>query len=150
MATDRKRTFHNRKRILFYILPLAGYAGLIFVLSSSSLDIEELKPVFKFDKLLHLAEYFVLGYLLMRVFSTSAVPSIARRAVPLAVIIGAAYGLSDEVHQYFVPGRNADVMDFLFDAAGVTLAACTFVFMRHRLGPVRALENRIEAEVNRR
>jgi len=140
----------NRKRILFYVLPAVGYSALIFALSSFSLDIEELRPVFTFDKLLHLVEYYILGYLLMRAFITSDVPFLAASPVAAAILVGSAYGLSDELHQVFVPGRDSSLLDFLFDAAGVALAALTYSFVRHQLGPVRALENRIEAEVSRR
>ena len=140
----------NRKRFLFYVLPAVGYAALIFSLSSFSMDIEELEPVFRFDKLLHLVEYYILGYLLMRAFTTSDVPCLAANPAVAVILVGCAYGLSDEIHQVFVPGRDANLMDFLFDAAGIALAALTYPFVRHQLGPVRALENRIEAEVSRR
>jgi hypothetical protein len=140
----------NRKRILFYVLPAVGYAALIFTLSSFSMDIEELGPVFRFDKLLHLVEYYILGYLLMRAFTTSDIPFLAASPVAATILVGSAYGLGDEIHQAFVPGRDASLVDFLFDAAGVTLAACTYSYARHQLGFVRTLENRIEAEVGRR
>jgi VanZ family protein len=150
MVRNFKLAVNRRKRILFYLLPAVGYAVLIFALSSSSLDIEELRPVFEYDKLLHLVEYYILGYLLMRVFTTSLDSSRAEKAVLATILVGTLYGASDEIHQYFVPGRDCNLFDFLFDAAGATLAAVTFPFVRHRLGPVRALENRIEAEVSRR
>lgn len=149
MATNRKLEGFNRKRTLFYHLPAVGYAALIFALSSMTLDIEELRPVLTFDKLLHLAEYYILGYLLMRAFATSGVPWLAASPVAAAILVGSAYGLSDEIHQVFVPGRDASPVDFLFDAAGVSLAAFTYPWVRRRLGPVRALEDRIEAEVRR-
>jgi VanZ family protein len=150
MVKNFKLAVNRRKRILFYLLPAVGYAAVIFALSSSPLDIEELRPVFEYDKLLHLVEYYILGYLLMRVFTTSPDSSLAGKAVCATILVGTVYGASDEFHQYFVPGRNCDLLDFLFDAAGATLAAVTFSFVRHQLGPVRALENRIEAEVSRR
>ncbi len=149
MATNRKLEGFNRKRTLFYHLPAVGYAALIFALSSMTLDIEELRPVLTFDKLLHLAEYYILGYLLMRAFATSGVPWLAASPVVAAILVGSAYGLSDEIHQVFVPGRDASPVDFLFDAAGVSLAAFTYPWVRRRLGPVSALEDRIEAEVRR-
>ena len=150
MATNPKREVLNRKRALFYFLPAAGYAALIFALSSMALDMEELGPVLAFDKLLHLAEYCILGYLLMRAFATSGVPVLAASPVAATILAGSVYGLSDEIHQAFVPGRVASLTDLLFDAAGVSLAALTYPYVRYRLGPVRALENRIEAEVSRR
>ena len=67
MVKNFKLAANRRKHILFYFLPAVGYAALIFALSSSSLDIDELRPVFEYDKLLHLVEYYILGYLLMRV-----------------------------------------------------------------------------------
>lgn len=149
MATNRKLEGFNRKRTLFYHLPAVGYAALIFALSSMTLDIEELRPVLTFDKLLHLAEYYILGYLLMRVFTTSGGPLLAAGPVTAAILVGSAYGLSDEIHQFFVPGRDASPVDFLFDAAGVSLAAFTYPWVRRRLGPVRVLEDRIEAEGRR-
>jgi VanZ family protein len=150
MVKNSKLAASRRKRILFYLLPAVGYAALIFSLSSSSLDIEELRPVFEYDKLLHLVEYYILGYLLMRVFTTSPVSLLAENAVLATILVGILYGASDEIHQYFVPGRDCSLLDFLFDAAGATLAAVTFPFVRHRLWPVLAIENRIEAEVSRR
>lgn len=149
MATDRNLEGFNRKRTLFYILPAVGYAALIFAVSSLNLDVEELKPVLTFDKFLHLAEYYVLGYLLMRAFTTSGAPLLAASPVAATILVGSAYGLSDEIHQAFVPGRVASAADFLFDAAGVVLAALMYRRLRHRPGPVRALEERIEAEVRR-
>ena len=149
MATNPKREVLNRKRTLFYFLPAIGYAALIFAVSSMSLDVEELQPVLTFDKLLHLAEYYILGYLLMRAFTTSGVSLLASSPAAAVLLVGSAYGLSDEIHQAFVPGRVASPIDFLFDAAGVALAVLTYAFVRYRLGPVRTLENRIEAEVGR-
>jgi len=149
MATNRKLEGFNRKRTLFYLLPAVGYAALIFALSSMTLDIDELKPVLIFDTLLHFAEYYVLGYLLMRAFTTSGIPLLAASPVAAAILVGSAYGMSDEIHQAFVPGRDASPVDFLFDAAGVSLAAFTYPWVRRRLWPVRALEDRIEEEVRR-
>jgi VanZ family protein len=149
MATNRQLEGFNRKRTIFYLLPAVGYAALIFALSSMTLDIDELKPVLTFDKLLHFAEYYVLGYLLMRAFTTSGIPLLAASPVAVTILVGSAYGLSDEIHQAFVPGRDVSSVDFLFDAAGVSLAAFTYPWVRHRLWPVRALEDRIEAEVRR-
>jgi VanZ family protein len=40
-----------------------------------------------------------------------------------AAAIATAYGISDEIHQHFVPPRQADVFDVAADAAGAALAA---------------------------
>ena len=48
-----------------------------------------------------------------------------RRAFVVAALLACAFGAGDEVHQSFVPGRDADPVDWLVDcvAAIVTLAA---------------------------
>jgi VanZ family protein len=40
-----------------------------------------------------------------------------------AVLFSTAYGLTDEIHQHFVPPRQMDGLDLLADASGAALAA---------------------------
>lgn len=45
------------------------------------------------------------------------------RGMLLAVLAASAYGASDEFHQKFVPGRVADLADWIADTLGALLAA---------------------------
>lgn len=97
--------------------PVVVWAGLIFVLSSiPSLDRglgpRDLGP----RDLAHVAEYAILGALLLR----------AVRREPLAVLLGSAYATTDEVHQMFVPGRQGSPVDWMIDTAGVVLGVLLF------------------------
>lgn len=65
------------------------------------------------DKWLHLIAYFVLGMSAYKAF-------IGRRSLHFAIC--AIFGLFDECHQYFVPGRHFDLMDWIADIVGVALA----------------------------
>jgi len=38
--------------------------------------------------------------------------------VILSVVLSSLYGVSDEIHQYFVPFREADLLDVLADTLG--------------------------------
>ena len=58
-----------------------------------------------------------------RAFRWAAGPAAARHAVLLAVVTASAYGLTDEVHQAFVPLRDASWQDWLADTVGAALAA---------------------------
>lgn len=106
------------KRQLWLWAPPLAYAGLIFYLSSRPVP-EAIAPPEGLDKVYHLAEYAVLGALLARAFLGAG----ARTAILWAGLLGAAYGLTDEVHQYFVPSRSAEVLDAVADAAGSFLGA---------------------------
>jgi VanZ family protein len=90
--------------------PVVAWAGLIFALSSIpglGTDLGTWDLVLR--KLGHFVEFGVLGALLLR----------ALRDVPAAVFLGAAYAVTDEVHQLFVSGRQGSPLDWLIDVAGV-------------------------------
>ena len=113
-------------RWMRYWLPVVGYAALIFYLSSL-LHPEERLPNFLFEKLsdkfLHVVEYAVLGMLCYRAFRWSAGPIGAQQAMLLAIVAGSFYGMTDEVHQAFVPLRESSWTDWLADMVGVAVGA---------------------------
>ena len=73
-----------------------------------------------FDKVLHLVEYGILGFLLYRALREE---SWTGKPILLAFVIGMAYGITDEFHQYFVPTRESDPFDLLADSAGSGIGA---------------------------
>ncbi|MFC1479336.1 VanZ family protein [Planctomycetota bacterium] len=68
------------------------------------------------DKLLHMLMFGVLGFL--------AALSIRKYAVVWAVLIIVATAGLTEGFQRFVPGREADIWDFVSDVAGGILILC--------------------------
>jgi len=73
------------------------------------------------DKLLHLVEYAILGYLVARAAKNSSSLRLRANFRIFAVAFAVIYGLSDELHQYFVPGREVEILDVLADGAGAFL-----------------------------
>lgn len=74
----------------------------------------------------HFCEYLVLGALLTRAFGACRSRSFAL-VLGLAVLTASAYGVTDELHQIFVPGRMCDPADWLVDTVGAAVGA--FVWM---------------------
>jgi VanZ family protein len=109
-----------------YWLPVGAYAALIFYLSSLSHPELYVPSLFMElgDKALHAIEYAVLGMLCYRAFRHGAGAVAASHALLLAIAAASAYGLTDEIHQAFVPLRQADIWDFVTDAIGATLGSC--------------------------
>jgi VanZ family protein len=68
----------------------------------------------------HFVEYAVLGGLLCFSLHFSQ-PS--ARALMLAILLASLYGITDELHQAFVPLRNPDPLDWLVDTAGAAMGA---------------------------
>jgi VanZ family protein len=110
------------KRAAWALFPALAYAGLIFYLSSRPDPLPFLPPAFfQQDKLLHAAEYAVLGALLVSGLRLAGVrPWLALVG---AVLLASAFGASDEVHQSFVPARTADVADWVADTLGAAIGA---------------------------
>ncbi len=100
---------------------LALYVALILYLASQPRT-DPLTDVPYSDKLLHLLEYGILGYLSQRTARLTW-PRAQRRATwqRLIVVFGAGLGVAalDELVQAHVPGRTASVADLLADAAGL-------------------------------
>ena len=85
----------------------------------------------------HFTEYTVLGFLM----STSITFTLARRRPWFTLGLCAAYALTDEIHQIFVPGRAFQVTDLAVDTAGALLGIgvfCLLAFLVLRLRRGRA------------
>ena len=109
-----------RKAVPF--LPAALYAGVIFVLSAQANPLPFMPPgLLLHDKLLHGLAYAALAGLLVPGFRGAGRSSLA--ALLLAVAVSSLYGATDEFHQSFVPGRTADLLDWVADTLGAALGA---------------------------
>lgn len=71
----------------------------------------------------HIAAYAGLGTLAARAFAGGRLRSVTWRGVCSAIALSTIYGVTDEYHQLFVPGREFDVLDILADAIGSVVGA---------------------------
>ena len=87
--------------------PVLLYMAVIFGLSSIS---HPPATPGGSDKVLHALSYGVLGFLFARAL-TGGREAVTPRVVILTICFGAAYGASDELHQYFNPPRAVEAAD---------------------------------------
>jgi VanZ family protein len=78
------------------------------------------------DKVLHFAAYALLGVLFLRAFKTTRIKHNLKLIIMLSVLFSALYGISDEIHQSFVPYRTADAMDAVADILGSAVGVYLF------------------------
>ncbi len=122
----------TRARVKLLWIAVALYAGTVFYLSSLENPLPDLTSRFS-DKVLHGIEYGGLGLLVTLALLASGLR--ARRALRIGVIAASLYAASDEVHQAFVPGRDADVRDWFADSVGAIVGAfVAFYPNRKRVG----------------
>lgn len=98
-----------------------GYAALILIISS----IPDLSPPqlgFEFqDKLYHLVEYSIFSVLLFFALFNSPRDFLRKNILIIALLIGTTFAALDEAHQNLIPGRSADILDFIADFLGLAL-----------------------------
>jgi len=130
-------TLSSVPRRLWLWAPPVAYLGLIFYLSNRP------QPTWAGpypDYLLHAAEYCVLAVLIARALNQGLLRRLTEGRLALSWALCVLYAASDEVHQYFVPGRSADYRDVLSDAAGAALGLVGLQVLQRiiRIGSVGA------------
>jgi VanZ family protein len=99
---------------------VALYLAFIFVLSSIAHPPELPNGS---DKRLHAALYAGLGMLLARALAGGLTRTVTRGMVVTTTVLSGLYGVSDEIHQIFVPPRQVEVLDVVADTIGGALGA---------------------------
>jgi len=118
------------KRFSIFWAPVFLYAGIIFYFSS--LPQTSLPPIGSYDKIIHTFEFLVLGFLLSRGFNSDIKIGFLKVFV-LASVFNLFYGISDEVHQLFTPGREFSFGDILADGIGGILGSIGYLLLKTKM-----------------
>jgi VanZ family protein len=89
------------------------------------------------DKIKHFGGYLGLTVLLyITLLFQDKYKTFKSHAFAATFIIVAVYGMLDELHQLLVPGRSADVLDWIADITGVTIGLLFVkIFLKNKLHP---------------
>lgn len=109
---------------------------LIFIESSIPMDggpdniefLTSLDP--KLQNLLHIPLYGTLCFLWIRFFCASKTPTFKKIIYSLMLTVG--YGIIDEFHQSFVPGRYGGLLDIYLNMAGAVSGAAVYWYGKRR------------------
>lgn len=105
-------------RVALAWAPAVAYMALIWVVSSIAISVPLPQSVPLRDKIVHFVEYAALGFLVaFAVRRTWPKERVLRTAV-FSFFVAFAWGVLDELHQAFVPGRSGDALDLIADLAG--------------------------------
>ena len=107
------------RRVLSWLLA-AAWAGVIFY--ASSRPGSTIPGGYSVEG--HLGEYFVFGVLLAFALGEGR-PTV--RFALIAIALASLYGVTDELHQHFTPGRMPDPADWALDTVGATAGAFALV-----------------------
>lgn len=105
----------EKNRDISWIIVI-GIAMIIFTLSSfGGLGIPSKKGLGIFSITYHFFAFFFLNIFLLIVF----VKGERHDFIIIVILISITYGIFDEVHQLFVPGRVNDIFDVMINNAGI-------------------------------
>jgi VanZ family protein len=139
--------FYVLPRWLRDIAPLIFWMALIFILSSRStlVEFESGTSEKLFNKSAHVIVYALLAWLWWR--ALTAQRQITWPILFTTLTLTILYGISDEYHQAFVPGRHGRLSDVLFDASG---ALGMILLIRHtqRIEERNELRNELRKGTN--
>ena len=118
-----------------YLPPLI-LMGLIFISSSISMDGES--EHFKFlmgltptvQNLLHIPLFGLLSYLWLNALTKNG--CLGKKKLIITIIITLGYGLLDEFHQTFVPGRYGSLTDMLLNIVGIITGTVIYLQLQCR------------------
>lgn len=106
------------RRLVVAWAPAALYMAVIWIVSSIE---QPALPIHLFpfrDKGVHAIEYAVLAFLLAHACLRTWEDLPRARVAFVAVMLTVLWGFLDELHQAFVPGRSADLIDLFADTLG--------------------------------
>jgi VanZ family protein len=117
-----------------WAIAAAGVAVAIFVLSSIPAEELARTGIRIWDKAAHAGVWAVLAFCVGRALGARP------RATLVAIALGVGYGVLDEIHQSFTPGRDTSGWDIVADATGAVIGALAAAAVRRRTisaGPAR-------------
>lgn len=90
-------------------------------------------------KMAHFTTYAIGGFLIMNYAYT--IKNTMKQKMLYSITFGAGYAVTDELHQFFVSGRSAQVLDVAIDTAGVIIGVLIYLALRKLAEFVRNKNN---------
>jgi VanZ family protein len=113
-----ERLEKNKKWLVYF--PLVIYWLVLF--TATTLPARDLPKTGVSDKIEHFSAYLILAILLnLSLMFQNKYPILKKKAWLFTLIFSLLYAGLDEIHQYFIPGRDCDILDWLSDSAGILL-----------------------------
>ena len=128
-----------------YKLPAILYSLLIFGISSIPQTKLPRLDILNFDKLNHLIEYIFYAMTLFLAYSNAKSEKIVKYAGLLTILTGLLFGITDEIHQIFVPGREFSMLDYAADTLGILLG----VFIYTKFGLAAILKKDLDRQISK-
>lgn len=126
-------TNHKLKSFFKYHFPLILYAATVIAISSLPRSTLAQIKFLTFDKFAHFLEYALFSILAFRSFAQIVGKSNEYKALTISWLFLICFAFFDEFLQSFIPGRESDFYDIVFDISGASLVLILLTIRYKRL-----------------
>lgn len=124
--------FLEKRKIWLVYIPLGIYWIILF--TATSIPIDQLPSLGLSDKINHFVAFFILAVLLFLTLKYQRKNYyLFNNASLIAFIVSLIYGAIDEIHQMWIPGRYAEMLDWLADGFGALAGVLVVSYLMNRL-----------------
>lgn len=112
--------------------------AIIRIITGKSLELDDsfIEGIQLFiRKMAHFSIYALGGFLIMNYAYTTE--KTIKQKILYSIAFGAGYAITDELHQFFVPGRSARILDVGIDTAGVITGILVYIALRKLIDFIR-------------
>ncbi len=107
-----------------YLWPCLMILAIFAASSASRLAAPNLGVTFSIDKVAH---FSVFGLLATSILRTPRLNTATWKSALIAAALTSLYGICDEFHQSFTPGRDVELADWMADTLGALLAVTVYL-----------------------
>ena len=125
-------------RYVRFWFPVLLYCLAIFIQSSYP-SVKQTQHLPHEDKVLHFVGYAFLGVLFLRGFRNSRFGTKHKFVMAASILLTGLYGVSDELHQLYVPLRDGNIQDALFDFLGGIFGVYLYQTLSERYPNIRRI-----------
>lgn len=115
----------SRLKMIKLWLPVLVCMGIIFY--ASSLSGSDIPSLFPFqDIAFHILIYLILALFFSHALKNTYTDIALSKVILFTIIFGIVYGITDELHQAFVPDRTASGLDVIIDGIGSFIGSIVY------------------------
>lgn len=82
-------------------------------------------------KIAHYTIYTLGGLIIYNYIRTFSINKI--KVILISVLVGIIYAITDELHQFFMDGRSAQITDVIIDSLGICTGVCLMYTIKNNL-----------------
>lgn len=107
-------------RVIYFLPWLMLSLAIIYFSNQETVEFLN-DPFYLEDKILHFIAYFIYGLTIQFALINSTNYNTKKYYLTI-ILIGSLFGMTDEIHQYFIAGRSSDILDWIADLLGVSFS----------------------------